>query len=152
MGLSEGEAIALFVGEHVVRLAPHFTELFEEVPQLGEVMALTRNEAAVHEKDGRYSNMSHNEGVGLVLGGPIDLRVFYQHWASGFAVRDQTAHGEQKSLQFFDASGHAVHKIFLREHSDHAAFDAFVERWRVAGQVPGTERRRSEAPAGREGR
>ncbi|RDK00333.1 hemin-degrading factor [Paraburkholderia lacunae] len=137
LGISEGEALAAFAGEHVVRLTPRFIELFEEVPQLGPVMALTRNEAAVHEKDGQYGNMSHNGDIGLVLGGTIDLRVFYQHWASGFAVREATAHGEQKSLQFFDAQGHAVHKIFLREHSDHAAFDAFVERWGAAEQVPG---------------
>lgn len=137
LGISEGEALAAFTGEHVVRLTPRFIELFEEVPQLGPVMALTRNEAAVHEKDGQYGNMSHNGDVGLVLGGAIDLRVFYQHWASGFAVRETTAHGEQKSLQFFDAQGHAVHKIFLREHSNHVAFDAFVERWSAAEQVPG---------------
>jgi putative hemin transport protein len=137
LGVSEGEALAAFTGEHVVRLTPRFIELFEEMPQFGAVMALTRNEAAVHEKDGQYENMSHDGSVGLVLGGAIDLRVFYQQWASGFAVHEATAKGEQKSLQFFDAQGHAVHKVFLREHSDHAAFDAFVERWRSAEQTPG---------------
>ncbi|MFM0738777.1 hemin-degrading factor [Paraburkholderia xenovorans] len=146
LGISEGEALAAFVGERVVRLAPRFIELFEEVPQLGAVMALTRNEAAVHEKDGQYEQMSHNGDVGLVLGGAIDLRVFYQHWASGFAVREATAHGEQKSLQFFDAQGHAVHKIFLREHSNHPAFDTFVERWRAAEQVPGLTVSAASAP------
>ncbi|PCE25918.1 hemin-degrading factor [Paraburkholderia acidicola] len=137
LGVSEGEAIAAFVGAHVVRLKPSFVELFEDVPRLGLVMALTRNEAAVHEKDGPYVDMSHDGPVGLALGTAIDLRIFYHAWASGFAVRDETAHGVQKSLQFFDAQGHAVHKVFLREHSDHAAFDAFVERWAMADQVAG---------------
>ncbi|WP_323120454.1 hemin-degrading factor [Burkholderia alba] len=136
LGISEGEALAAFVGEHVVRLEPTFTELFEDMPKLGRVMALTRNEAAVHEKDGAYGQMSHDGPVGLALGA-IDLRIFYRNWASGFAVREQTAHGTMKSLQFFDAQGCAVHKVYLREHSDHAAFDAFVERWRMALQLPG---------------
>lgn len=147
LGISEGEALAAFTGEHVVRLTPSFIELFESVPALGPVMALTRNEAAVHEKDGQYENMSHNGEVGLVLGGAIDLRVFYQQWASGFAVREATAHGEQKSLQFFDAQGHAVHKLFLREHSNHAAFDTLVERWRAADQAPGLTLGEMAAPA-----
>jgi putative hemin transport protein len=135
LGVSEGEALAAFVGEHVVRLEPSFVELFEEVPQLGSVMALTRNEAAVHEKDGAYAQMSHDGPVGLALG-TIDLRIFYRNWTSGFAVRERTAHGTMKSLQFFDAQGHAVHKVYLREHSDHAAYDAFVERWKMPVQPP----------------
>jgi putative hemin transport protein len=137
LGISEGEALAAFTGEHVTRLEPDFVELYEQMPQLGSVMALTRNEAAVHEKDGVFEDMSHDGLMGLVLGADIDLRVFYRNWASGFAVREEGARGLQKSLQFFDATGHAVHKIFLREHSNHAAFDAFVERWQMRDQVPG---------------
>ncbi|KAB0635266.1 heme ABC transporter [Burkholderia stagnalis] len=136
LGVSEGEALAAFVGEHVVRLDARFPTMFEDMPRLGRVMALTRNEAAVHEKDGEYAQMSHDGPVGLALG-DIDLRIFYRHWASAFAVRDETAHGTLKSLQFFDAHGDAIHKVYLRAHSDHAAFDAFVERWRAPQQEPG---------------
>jgi putative hemin transport protein len=139
LGISEGEALAAFVGEHAVRLEPRFVELFEQMPTLGPVMALTRNEAAVHEKDGPYEQMSHDGPIGLALGGAIDLRIFYSQWASGFAVREETEHGTQKSLQFFDAQGHAVHKVFLRAHSDHAAFDALVERWRQPVQIAGLD-------------
>ncbi|WCM24367.1 hemin-degrading factor [Paraburkholderia bryophila] len=146
LGVSEGEALAAFVGEHVVRLEPNFVELYEQMPQLGAVMALTRNEAAVHEKDGVFEDMSHDGTVGLVLGSAIDLRVFYHAWASGFAVRDTTAQGVQKSLQFFDKQGHAVHKIFLREHSNHEAFDAFVERWQMRDQEPGLATEEASAP------
>ncbi|MBY4697444.1 hemin-degrading factor [Burkholderia latens] len=144
LGVSEGEALAAFVGEHVVRLDARFPAMFEEMPRLGRVMALTRNDAAVHEKDGAYAQMSHDGPVGLALG-DIDLRIFYRHWASAFAVRDETAHGALKSLQFFDAHGHAIHKVYLRAHSDHAAYDAFVERWRAASQEPGLD----VAPAAR---
>jgi putative hemin transport protein len=147
LGVSEGEALAAFVGEHVVRLEPRFVELFEEMPVLGAVMALTRNETAVHEKDGTFEAMSHDGPVGLALGSAIDLRIFYRNWASGFAVREATAHGVMKSLQFFDAQGHAVHKVFLRDHSNHAAFDALVERWCMGDQVPGLEVAAAPQPA-----
>ena len=120
LGVSEGEALAAFVGKHVVRLEARFVELFEEMPALGPVMALTRNEAAVHEKYGPFEQMSHDGQMGLALGSAIDLRIFYRNWAAGFAVQEETARGAMKSVQFFDAQGHAVHKVFLREHSDHA--------------------------------
>jgi putative hemin transport protein len=139
LGVSEGEALAAFVGKHVVRLEARFVELFEEMPALGPVMALTRNEAAVHEKYGPFEQMSHDGQMGLALGSAIDLRIFYRNWAAGFAVQEETARGTMKSVHFFDAQGHAVHKVFLREHSDHAAFDALVERWRMPGQTAGLE-------------
>ena len=79
LGISEGEALAAFIGEHVVRLEPNFVELFEQMPQLGAVMALTRNEAAVHEKDGAFEDMSHDGLIGLVLGADIDPTVPVAH-------------------------------------------------------------------------
>ncbi|HLX02926.1 MAG TPA: ChuX/HutX family heme-like substrate-binding protein, partial [Trinickia sp.] len=60
---------------------------------------------------------------------------------------DETEHGTMKSLQFFDAQGHAVHKVFLRAHSDHAAFDAFVERWRMPEQAAGLDVAAAREPA-----
>jgi len=139
LGVSEGEALAAFVGEHVIRLEPNFIELFEEIPQLGAVLALTRNDAAVHEKDGAYEHMSHDGSVGLALGEAIDLRIFYGNWASGFAVleplHEEIQHNVQKSLQFFDAQGRAVHKVFLRPHSNHDAFDDLVIRWQMHDQT-----------------
>lgn len=146
IGITEGEALAAFVGQGAVRLHDDFPALFEDVPRLGTVMALTRNGAAVHEKDGAYENMSHNGAVGLALGKAIDLRIFYRHWAFGYAFIEDTPRGTQKSLQFYDAHGNAVHKIFLREHSNHAQFDAFVARWRADDQTPG-ERVTPPAPA-----
>ncbi len=141
IGITEGEAIAACIGVEAIRLLPRFVELFEEVPLLGPVMALTRNDSAVHEKDGAYQKMSHNGHVGLALGEAIDLRIFYSQWRFACAVIEEIARGAektwQKSLQFYDLHGEAVHKVFLREHSDHEAFDALVARWRDPEQQPG---------------
>ncbi|AMP04018.1 hemin-degrading factor [Collimonas pratensis] len=141
IGVSEGEALAACVGAEAIRLQPNFVEIFEEVPQLGAVMALTRNDNVVHEKDGVYEKMSHNGHVGLALGAAIDLRIFYKQWHFGCAVIEEVTRGSetslQKSLQFYDLHGEAVHKVFLREHSNHAAFDELVVRWRDPQQLPG---------------
>ncbi|MEO6918869.1 MAG: ChuX/HutX family heme-like substrate-binding protein [Collimonas sp.] len=141
IGISEGEAMAACVGFEAIRLLPRFVELFEEVPLLGAVLALTRNDSVVHEKDGAYQKMSHNGEVGLALGEVIDLRIFYKQWRFACAVIEEVTRGPetslQKSLQFYDLHGAAVHKVFLREHSDHAAFDALVARWRDPQQLPG---------------
>ncbi|WP_333982500.1 hemin-degrading factor [Burkholderia gladioli] len=152
LGVSEGEALAAFVGEHVVRLDARFVELYEAIPLLGTVMTLTRNEAAVHEKIGQFEKMSHDGQVGLALGSAIDLRIFYGKWASAFAVREASEQGgERKSLQFFDAQGTAITKLYLRADSDHAAFDALVTRYAAVPQAAGLTVVPMPAPAvGRE--
>jgi len=145
LGLSEGELIAAHGGLFDAsesplkarRLQPQWPEIVAALEPLGELMALTRNASCVHEKVGVYGNASANGHVGLVLGGAIDLRVFYSQWAHGFAVKELLADGAvQRSLQFFDAQGQALHKVFLRAGSDEAAYEALVAR--VAAQdVPG---------------
>ncbi len=142
--ISEAEAVAAFVNAddslstQATLLRPHngqgFTELLEQIPTLGHVMALTRNEAAVHEVDGCYENMSHQGPVGLALGQAIDLRIFYSRWRYGFAVTESNAKGRQHSLQFFDASGTALHKIYLREQSNLTAYQALVAQYRAPEQ------------------
>uniref|UniRef100_A0A0H3WYF7 Heme ABC transporter n=1 Tax=Pandoraea faecigallinarum TaxID=656179 RepID=A0A0H3WYF7_9BURK len=146
LGVSEGETVAAFVGEHVVRLRPDFVEIVEAFPALGRVMALTRNNAAVHEKDGRYEKLSHQGTIGLGLGKDLDLRIFYHQWAYGYAVETPTENGPRRSLQFFDKAGTAVHKMFLRDHSDVAAYDALVARFRADDQTPGQRVVPTDAP------
>ncbi|XAH25192.1 ChuX/HutX family heme-like substrate-binding protein [Xylophilus sp. GW821-FHT01B05] len=137
LGLPEGTAIAAHAGQHdyplrAVPLAGPWVELLQALEACGPLMALTRNESTVHEKTGVYRKVSSTGHVGLALGEEIDLRLFFQRWHAGFAVtepgRDPAAPPAQ-SLQFFDPHGLAVHKIYLREASDRAAFDAVVARF-----------------------
>lgn len=141
LGVSECEAVAAAVGQRGpmsgVRLAGPWPELFERMPRLGRVLALTRNDAAVHEKTGRFEQMSHERHVGLALGKDIDLRIFYSRWAHGYAVTEETPRGVQRSLQFFDAHGVAIHKVFLRDGSDAAAWSELVAQCADADQQPG---------------
>ncbi|MFT4033905.1 MAG: ChuX/HutX family heme-like substrate-binding protein, partial [Siphonobacter sp.] len=123
LGVSEAELVN--AGDSSIRLKEDFESILKDVPSLGYVMALTRNESCVHERKGPYTKVSFTNHVGLVLGEDIDLRLFMMHWKFGFAVSD----GRMKSLQFFAGDGEALHKIYLQESSDAAAYDALVEKY-----------------------
>ncbi len=129
LGVSEAELLATSVGDNVVRLSGDFRALLKEIPSLGYVMALTRNESCVHERKGVYEKVSFNDHVGLVLGEDIDLRLFMSHWKYGFAVG-----GAMPSLQFFDQHGDATHKIFLQEKSNKEAYQAIVSNFTASEQ------------------
>lgn len=137
LGVSEAELLATREGQGVVRLNGDFKKMLTEIEPMGEVMALTRNDAMVHEKTGQYRNITIHGIMGLALG-VIDLRIFFTRFVTGFAVCEQSAHGERNSLQFFDGQGEAVHKIYATDHTDMAAFNAFVERYRATETLPVT--------------
>lgn len=128
LGVSEAEYVAAFCGSGVRRLAGPWPELVAALPSLGTVMALTRNEHCVHEKVGRYDKISVTGTQGIVLNHDIDLRIFYDNWSAGFAVEESGPRGTRRSLQFFAPDGSAIHKIYLREESDLAAYGALVAR------------------------
>nr|WP_203065369.1 ChuX/HutX family heme-like substrate-binding protein [Paradevosia shaoguanensis] len=134
-GISEAELTAAFVGESVVRLNPDVAVLLEGLPACGEVMALTRNESAVHEKIGPYEDVKVGPMSALVLGDEIDLRIFPKKWASGFAVRKEDGEGGVRhSLQFFDAAGNAVHKVHSRPATNMDAWNELAARLRAEDQ------------------
>lgn len=137
LGVSEAELLATGVGEHVTRLAGDLRDLMMRMGELGPVMALTRNEAAVHEKEGVYQNITHGDQIGLVLGEAIDLRLLYDKWAFGYAVEERIGSDTRHSFQFFDACGDAIHKIYLREGADTLAFEALCDAWAAPIQIPG---------------
>jgi len=130
LGVSEAQLVATGIGETAIRLDGDFRELLKEVPTLGYVMALTRNDSIVHERKGEYKDVSFNGHVGLVLGEDIDLRLFMMHWKHGFAVNENG----RRSLQFFTGDGEAVHKIYLTDASNEAAYDALVTKYKAADQ------------------
>jgi putative hemin transport protein len=147
LGVSEAGLIASECGDGVTRLDGDFRELMKRVPKLGRVMALTRNESCVHERKGAYEDVSATGHVGLVLGPDIDLRVFYDHWCFGYAVREAAKDGVRRSLQFYDASGTAVHKIYLLRESEVEAYEAIVADFRAARQTAGEAVLAVPAPA-----
>lgn len=137
------QPISDFIETHVtedltaLRLRTDWHNLMASLKSIGEMMALTRNASCVHEKISVYQNVTMTERVGVVAADNIDLRAFYSKWAHGFAVSEITTHGQQHSLQFFDVSGVAIHKIYLRENSNVQAYQSLVEQFLDGAQQPG---------------
>ena len=130
LGISEAELVALGHDDvDVTPLRKDWAAIVAAVPELGRVMALTRNEHVVHERKGVYGSLEGNAHVGLIVGNDIDLRIFFSHWKFGFALTERLDSGFRRSLQFFDAQGTAIHKIYLPEGSSVENFDLLVARF-----------------------
>ncbi|MGB6242640.1 MAG: ChuX/HutX family heme-like substrate-binding protein [Castellaniella sp.] len=124
------------------RLKEPAQDILKELGVLGRVMALTRNQWAVHERHGRYEDVRAGKSMGIALGPDIDLRLFFNIWGSVWAVQE----GGRDSLQFFDRAGGALHKVYVTEETDRAAYEALVNRfldpdpaWPEYGELPPPE-------------
>ena len=126
LGISEADLVAASCGAGARRIRADVDAFLTGAPALGEVMALTRNESAVHEKIGVYEKPVLGKHASTVLGSEIDLRIFPRHWAHGFAVEKVEGGEVRRSLRFFDAAGEAVHKLHLRDASSVDAYEALV--------------------------
>ena len=143
LNISEGAAIAAHAGVHdyalkATSLKGPWVELLQALELCGPVMALTRNESTVHEKVGIYQNISATGHMGLALGEAIDLRLFFSRWHAGFAVFEPANNADNppsQSLQFFDAHGMAIHKIFARAETDREVFNDIINQYADANKV-----------------
>jgi putative hemin transport protein len=137
--ISEADLVAAYCGISVVRITPHIETFLTELEALGEVMALTRNESAVHEKIGVYDKPVVGKHASMMLGEQIDLRLFPGSWAHGFAVEKEDGDAIRRSLQFFDAAGEAIHKIHLRPASSLEAYSELVSKLKLEDQSQSIE-------------
>ncbi|WP_291299026.1 hemin-degrading factor [Elioraea sp.] len=126
LGVPEAAIVAALPG--AVRLAPGWPAVLSAISASGDVMALTRNEAVVHERHGTYGAAEIHGKVGLILGEEIDLRLFLAHWAHAWFVPAGEPGSPRGSVQVFDAAGIAMHKVFVTERTDAVAFGAIATR------------------------
>lgn len=146
LGVSEAELVASRCGDGVTRLEASWPNLIRALPALGQVMVLTRNASCVHEKRGAFDHVEVGATMGMVLNEAVDLRLFFRHWAFGFAVREEARGRTLQSLQFFDVDGTAVHKVYLTERSDRDAWISLVGRFAAPVQSPLLDIRPAELP------
>lgn len=133
LGVSELELLEISPVKELTYLGDNFKGILQDMHELGEVMALTRNEHAVHETKGVYGNVSFMEKapMGLAHNEIIDLRYFMTNWAHVYAVVFESGKRVMHSIQIFDKYGDAVHKIYATKGTDLDAYDALVKRYRV---------------------
>lgn len=146
LGVSECELVAATLSSDSFILDQNYDSLLKGLKTVGSVMCLTRNETAVHERHGEFEQVSVNGKMGLVLGPDIDLRLFLGRWKTGFYLNQALQSGQRKSLQFFDASGTAIVKIYATDASDINAFDALAKDHKNADQQPSIEISSAKCP------
>lgn len=138
LGISEAELLAAHVGQApdmtVTRIKAHPDEVMPRLTALGEVMALSRNASCVHERVGTFETYKAGPHASMVLGKEIDTRIFPKFWTFGFAIENTTDKGIRRTLQFFDASGDALQKVFLRDTSNHDAWQPLVDVLKLEDQ------------------
>lgn len=158
LGVSEAQLLATNIGKGVTRLQADGNqprEIMRAALDLGIVQAITRNENGVIETTGVASKFKQagdkseqadakqdpetqarqRNIAGGYLGGQIDLRFHFENWKYAFAVEQAGRDGRPtRSLQFFDANGTAVHKIYLRNEPGVAVYDKLVATFRMPQQ------------------
>ena len=158
LGSSEAQLLATNIGKGVTRLQADGNqprEIMRAALDLGLVQAITRNENGVIETTGVASKFKQagdkseqadakqdpetearqRNIAGGYLGGQIDLRFHFEHWKYAFAVEQAGRDGKPtRSLQFFDANGTAVHKIYVRSDAGVAVYDKLVANFRMPQQ------------------
>ncbi|PKV44266.1 putative hemin transport protein [Janthinobacterium sp. 61] len=158
LGVSEAQLLATNIGKGVTRLQADGNqprEIMRAALDLGLVQAITRNENGVIETTGVASKFKQagdkseqadakqdpetearqRNIAGGYLGGQIDLRFHFEHWKYAFAVEQAGRDGKPtRSLQFFDANGTAVHKIYVRSAAGVAVYDKLVANFRMPQQ------------------
>ncbi|MEP4547797.1 MAG: ChuX/HutX family heme-like substrate-binding protein [Saccharospirillum sp.] len=121
LGVSELELLLAQPGAQTVSLQPTGRELAMHLPDLGRVMALVRNDNAVHETSGRFADLQGGGMMGLFLG-EQDQRLFFRQWRYTLAVTE----GERHSIQVFDESGTAIIKLYRLVDTQLANWESLV--------------------------
>lgn len=125
MGISECELIVS--NPDAVYLGEDMRSLVLRLKELGLVECIVRNEVAVHEKSGVYENVSMTKTMGIALNvGELDLRIFAKQWKHAVALEDKSRSPTSYSIQFYDAFGEAIQKVFLRDESKVEAWHTLV--------------------------
>jgi putative hemin transport protein len=114
LGVSELELLATGLGDNVTRLNPDWYTFLPELSGVGPLLALTRNDAAVIEKTGCYTDVRFDGAFVRINGEQVDLAFLLTEWVYAFAVEDQHSESIRRSIHVFDAYGTAVHKIYTR--------------------------------------
>lgn len=133
LSVSEADIVTNQISLQSLHLNNDFRSIIKDLPSLGYVMILLRNNYAVHERKGIYENVKigGQTGMGLVISDDrrIDLRLFLGRWKHGFAVRESLGSGDRYSLQFFDETGAAIQKLYLQPESDLQAFESLLKAY-----------------------
>ncbi len=128
--VSELEILEVADNCQISYLGDDYKSLLKDFDGLGPLMALTRNDHAVHETTGDYKQVSFMKKMpmGIAHNKVIDLRYFFHNWAHVYAVEMPGHKKTVRSIQFFDVYGNAVHKVYCTKHTNMEAYDHMLSK------------------------
>lgn len=114
LGVPEAALVASRIGSGAVRLMPDIAAVLRPVSAWGRVLCAFSNPCGVHMPLGAVSVAARGDGA-LRLSGPhmraeIDAGAVADAYL--FVDRDES-HGNTRSVQFYDAAGAAILKVFI---------------------------------------
>jgi putative hemin transport protein len=111
--VAEAELLVTRCGENVKRLNHNPIAILNAISKVDEVMALTRNASVVIETSGKYPTFLLEDH--WLIGNNDDFHIIFDTniITHIFAVTDEFAGQTRNSIQFFDAAGRAIHKIYF---------------------------------------
>lgn len=135
LGVSELELLIATGGSDVRPLrTDDIPGLLGAIADWGELRTMTRNDHAVLEQTGHYENLAFfGPAMGQTVGS-IDLRIFARHWVHAYGVVTPGKSTPRCSVQFFDAQGVNIHKVFA---GDQAAYRSLCAQWELNNPLPG---------------
>lgn len=137
LNISEAELAFARVGHDAWRLHGDIRDVLGALEAVGETKCICRNEYAVHEQVGAFTNQHLSGHAGLVLNPrALDLRLFLNQWASAFHISETTARGARQSIQFFDHQGDALLKVYTTDNTDVSAWANVLTRFIAADNPP----------------
>jgi putative hemin transport protein len=146
LGVPEAVLQNAQAGPAVVRLRPEFAAILRELPRLGRLMTIVRNDSFVALPVGTVSDVKLDGTFGQLTGGPIDVSFDVSRWGSAFALYEESGHSVRRIFYFFDDCGDSALRVLLWSRDGQAEFDALVEGYRDPrpGDVPTTPRDKAD--------
>ena len=139
LNVSEAELVAARANDNTYHLLNRPEALLTALETVGEILVVTRNDSAVLETKCGFKGFTFNTHNGLhtaqCSNSGTDMRMLLNNWRYGFLVIEEQQIGRNKSLQFFDAMGQAVHKIYLTQNSNLQAFAKIIAQF-ISSEQP----------------
>lgn len=125
LGVSEGDL--LITAPDVLYLGQDYLAILARLTAIQEVQLMVRNDHAVHEKNTKIQPLKNSPHVVMAIEvGGYDVRMFPKHWQHVIAYDFQSRGSLMRSIQFYDAVGNALQKIYLKSDDD-AVWQAIVD-------------------------
>lgn len=137
LGVTEAELVACRVGYGVTRLAEDsIADIYLTLPEVGPITALSQNCACIHENNASFKTIHRNRNLINIGADNLNLQAYIGCFSYAFAVIEES-HGKMlESIQFFDAYGRAVHKIYRQPNTNQKLWNRLINTFTAWDQVP----------------